>query len=168
MLKIQNLSVHYGAAQALSEVSLDIQQGDTVALVGANGAGKSTLLKTIMGVLQPSTGEIFLYGEKITRFSPTRIVRKGVALSPEGRELFGDLTVRENLCLGVANQRLQRTEIEIRISSILESFPPLQNRLQQLAGTLSGGEQQMVAMGRALMSKPRLLLLDEPSLDFPL
>jgi len=164
MLEIKNLSVHYGAAQALSEVTIDIRQGETVALVGANGAGKSTLLKTIMGVLKPSSGAIYLHGGKITGLSPTSIVRKGVALSPEGRELFGDLTVRENLCLGVANQPLPRNEIEARITAILESFPPLRNRLQQVAGTLSGGEQQMVAMGRALMSQPRLLLLDEPSL----
>ncbi|MBN2427747.1 MAG: ATP-binding cassette domain-containing protein [Deltaproteobacteria bacterium] len=164
MLKIENLSVHYGPAQALDGVTLDIAKGGTVALVGANGAGKSTLLKTIMGVLRPSAGQIYLEGEKITRLSSTRIVRKGVALSPEGRELFGELTVRENLCLGVANQRLERAELESRIATMLNYFPPLQNRLQQLAGTLSGGEQQMVAMGRALMSQPRLLLLDEPSL----
>lgn len=164
MLKIENLSVHYGAARALSEVNLEIGKGETVALVGANGAGKSTLLKTIIGILRPSQGEIYFENKKISGLSPTRIVRKGVALSPEGRELFGELTVRENLCLGVANQRLGRTETERRIGTMLDYFPLLQHRLQQLAGTLSGGEQQMVAMGRALMSAPQLLLLDEPSL----
>ncbi len=164
MLKIENLSVYYGAAQALFEVNLEIGKGETVALVGANGAGKSTLLKTIMGILRPSQGVIYYENKKITGLSPTRIVSQGVALTPEGRELFGDLTVRENLCLGVANQNLGGAETERRIGLILDYFPPLKNRLQQVAGTLSGGEQQMVAMGRALMSRPRLLLLDEPSL----
>lgn len=164
MLRIENLSVHYGAAQALDNVSLKVGRGETVALVGANGAGKSTLLKTVMGILRPTAGRILIEGRDISGMKPTRIVRQGVALSPEGRELFGDLSVRENLCLGVASQRLDKTEVEKRIATMLDYFPPLQNRLEQPSGTLSGGEQQMVAMGRALMSQPQLLLLDEPSL----
>lgn len=124
MLRIENLSVHYGAAQALDNVSLKVGRGETVALVGANGAGKSTLLKTVMGILRPTAGRILIEGRDISGMKPTRIVRQGVALSPEGRELFGDLSVRENLCLGVASQRLDKTEVEKRIATMLDYFPP--------------------------------------------
>ncbi|MCK4537101.1 MAG: ABC transporter ATP-binding protein, partial [Desulfuromonadales bacterium] len=164
MLKIDGLTAHYGAAQALFGVSLDVATGETVALVGANGAGKSTLLKALMGLVKPSGGTILLDGKPVTGRSPARMVRLGLALSPEGREVFGDLSVQENLKLGGIPLRLSRKDEDTRIEEVFARFPKLSERSQQLAGTLSGGEQQMLAMGRALMAKPRLLLLDEPSL----
>ncbi|MBN1141808.1 MAG: ATP-binding cassette domain-containing protein, partial [Deltaproteobacteria bacterium] len=164
MLKIENLSVHYGAALALDRVDLAVERGETVALVGANGAGKTTLLKAVMGLLRPSSGSILFQGEELRGLSPARIVAKGVALSPEGRELFPDLTVAENLRLGAVALRLGRAEEQRRLAEAVERFPLLSDKLGRLAGTLSGGEQQMAAMARALMAKPQLLLLDEPSL----
>ncbi|WP_321367844.1 ATP-binding cassette domain-containing protein [uncultured Desulfuromusa sp.] len=164
MLKIDNLTAHYGAAQALFGIDLQIKQGETVALVGANGAGKSTLLKCIMGLIKPTEGQIRLNGKTITHSSPAQMVRLGLALSPEGREVFSHLSVLENLHLGVIPLKLSKSETNLRIEEVFVRFPKLQERQQQLAGTLSGGEQQMLAMGRALMAKPSLLLLDEPSL----
>jgi len=164
MLKVDGLTAHYGAAQALFGVSLDVAAGETVALVGANGAGKSTLLKALMGLVKPSGGTILLDDKPVTGRSPARMVRLGLALSPEGREVFGDLSVQENLKLGGIPLRLSRKDEDTRIEEVFARFPKLSERSQQLAGTLSGGEQQMLAMGRALMAKPRLLLLDEPSL----
>ncbi len=164
MLKIEGLTAHYGAAQALFGVDLEVAAGATVALVGANGAGKSTLLKSVMGLVKPSGGRIFLDGDNVTGRSPVRMVRAGLSLSPEGREVFGHLSVQENLRLGGIPLRLSRQDETERIEEVFERFPKLRERSQQLAGTLSGGEQQMLAMGRALMAKPRLLLLDEPSL----
>lgn len=164
MLKINNLTAHYGAAQALFGIDLEVGKSETVALVGANGAGKSTLLKCLMGLVKPSTGEILLDGKPVTGRSPAQMVRFGLALSPEGREVFAELSVRENLQLGAIPLRLAKGEQASRMDEVFERFPKLQERHQQLAGTLSGGEQQMLAMGRALMAKPRLLLLDEPSL----
>ncbi|WP_163339904.1 ATP-binding cassette domain-containing protein [Desulfopila sp. IMCC35008] len=164
MLDIKNLTAHYGAAQALFGIDLNIEGGQTVALVGANGAGKSTLLKCIMGLETPSGGTITLNGKDITRGTPARMVRLGVSLSPEGREVFSDLSVYENLQLGAIPLNLSTIEETKRIEEVYERFPKLSERKDQQAGTLSGGEQQMLAMGRALMAKPSLLLLDEPSL----
>jgi phenylacetate-CoA ligase len=164
MLDIQNLTAHYGAAQALFGINLTIDAGQTVALVGANGAGKSTLLKCIMGLEYPSGGTISLEGNDITRSAPARMVRFGVSLSPEGREVFSHLSVYENLQLGAIPLNLAKHETARRIGGVFDRFPKLEERADQQAGTLSGGEQQMLAMGRALMAKPRLLLLDEPSL----
>ncbi|MBN2644299.1 MAG: ATP-binding cassette domain-containing protein [Desulfuromonadaceae bacterium] len=164
MLKIKNLTAHYGAAQALFGIDLEIAQGETVALVGANGAGKSTLLKCLMGLIKPSGGQISLNGNDVTNTNPARMVRLGLALSPEGREVFGHLSVQENLLLGAIPLKLAKAESTKRMEEIFSRFPKLLERREQLAGTLSGGEQQMLAMGRALMAKPTLLLLDEPSL----
>ncbi len=164
MLTIRTLTAHYGAAQALFGVDLDVGRGETVALVGANGAGKSTLLRCVMGLVRPTGGSIVLNGDDVTQAPPTRMVRKGLALSPEGREVFGELTVRENLELGAIPLALGGAEKARRMDEVFTRFPKLGERRAQLAGTLSGGEQQMMAMGRALMAGPKLLLLDEPSL----
>ncbi|SHJ52242.1 Phenylacetate-coenzyme A ligase PaaK, adenylate-forming domain family [Malonomonas rubra DSM 5091] len=164
MLKINNLTAHYGAAQALFGVDLEISTGETVALVGANGAGKSTLLKCLMGLVKPTGGEILLDGKPVTGKNPAQMVRLGLALSPEGREVFPELSVRENLQLGAIPLKLSKAEEAERIEEVFDRFPKLRERHLQLAGTLSGGEQQMLAIGRALMAKPRILLLDEPSL----
>ncbi len=164
MLKINNLTAHYGAAQALFGIDLEVAAGETLALIGANGAGKSTLLKCIMGLVKPSDGQILLEGQDVTGTSPAKMVRSGLALSPEGREVFPQLSVQENLELGSIVQKHGRKELGLRIAEIYERFPKLGERRTQPAGTLSGGEQQMLAMGRALMAKPKLLLLDEPSL----
>ena len=164
MLKISNLTAHYGAAQALFGVDLELSPGTTVALVGANGAGKSTLLKCIMGLHAPSGGTITLKGKDITRTPPARMARLGVALSPEGREVFPHLSIHDNLRLGALALNLPKQLEQQRLTEVFERFPKLYERQRQLAGTLSGGEQQMLAMGRALMAGPSLLLLDEPSL----
>lgn len=164
MLQINNLSAHYGAAQALFSIDMTIAVGETVALVGANGAGKSTLLKCLLGLQKPSAGTIFLDGKDITKAGPAKMVRLGVTLSPEGREVFSHLSVGENLQLGAIPLNLGRAEESRRMGEVYDRFPKLRERKEQAAGTLSGGEQQMLAMGRALMAKPRLLLLDEPSL----
>jgi phenylacetate-CoA ligase len=164
LLRIKDLTVHYGAAQALFGIDLTVGQGETVALVGANGAGKTSLLKAVMGLVPCSGGQILLDGKDVTQASPARMAALSVALAPEGRELFGDLTVRENLELGALAIHPGRREIEERLERVFKRFPKLKERLGQRTSTLSGGEQQMVAIGRALMAKPRLLLLDEPSL----
>ncbi len=164
LLAIEQLTAHYGAAQALFGVDLTIDPGETVALVGANGAGKTTLLKCIMGLIKPSAGDVFLEGRAVTGNSPVQMVRHGLALTPEGREVFPQLTVSENLQLGAAALKTGRKEVARRIQAVYHRFGRLAERRDQAAGTLSGGEQQMLAMGRALMAQPRLLLLDEPSL----
>ena len=164
LLAIEQLTAHYGAAQALFGVDLTIDPGETVALVGANGAGKTTLLKCIMGLMKPSAGNVFLDGRAVTGRSPARMVRQGLALTPEGREVFPPLTVAENLQLGAAALKTGRREVARRMQAVYDRFDRLAERRDQAAGTLSGGEQQMLAMGRALMARPRLLLLDEPSL----
>jgi phenylacetate-coenzyme A ligase PaaK-like adenylate-forming protein/ABC-type branched-subunit amino acid transport system ATPase component len=156
--------VHYGAAQALFGVSLAVGRGETVALVGANGAGKTSLLKAVMGLAPPSGGSIILDGQEVTGAAPAAMAGRGVALCPEGREMFGDLTVKENLELGALALHVGRGELQNRLEEVFARFPKLQERIKQRTSTLSGGEQQMVAMGRALMARPRLLLLDEPSL----
>ncbi len=164
LLEIQGLSVYYGSAQALEEVSLTVAKGETVALVGANGAGKSSLLKALMGLVPPATGRILLDGREVTGSPPAVMASLGVTLCPEGREMCADLTVRENLLLGLLALKVPRAEQKRRLEAVLARLPRLGERLEQVSGTLSGGEQQMVAMGRALMAAPRLLLLDEPSL----
>jgi branched-chain amino acid transport system ATP-binding protein len=163
MLRIDNLAVYYGGIQALKDVSLHLDTGELLAIIGANGAGKTTLLRTLSGVLKARSGSIRFEGKELTRLSPFDIVALGIAHSPEGRQLFGGLTVLENLKLG-AVQRTDRAAIEQDLDWTFELFPVLKDRRLQRAGTLSGGEQQMLAIGRALMARPRLLLLDEPSL----
>jgi branched-chain amino acid transport system ATP-binding protein len=163
LLEVSDLRVNYGAVAAIRGVNLSVATGEVVALLGANGAGKSTMLRTISGLSRPRTGRIALEGEAIHRLPPARIVRLGVAHCPEGRRVFGSLTVAENLRLGAA-ARADRTGIAEDRERIYALFPILSERMAQSAGTLSGGEQQMLALGRALMARPRVLLLDEPSL----
>jgi len=162
MLFVERLSVSYGDVRVLTDVSLTVEQGEVVSLIGANGAGKTTLLKTVAGLLRPLAGEVRLRGEDL-RIPPHEIVGRGVALVPEGRRLWPRMTVRENLALGAYPDRA-RSERHDSMKWVHRLFPNLAERQGQLAGTLSGGEQQMVAIGRALMSRPRILLLDEPSL----
>lgn len=163
MLELSNVSVYYGNIRALDNVSLRVDRGELVALIGSNGAGKSTTLKTISGLLRPRQGMITYRAENIVSASTDRIVALGISHCPEARRIFGSLTVRENLRLGaVARRDKQLTQKDL--AWVLELFPRLNERLDQLGGTLSGGEQQMLAIGRALMSRPELLLLDEPSL----
>jgi phenylacetate-CoA ligase len=164
LLTCEKLTAHYGAAQALFGADFAVHAGETVALVGANGAGKTTLLKCIMGLMPISGGRLVLDGRRVARASPARMVRDGLALTPEGREVFPHLTVAENLELGTAALKTGRREVLRRMQGIYDRFDRLAERRDQAAGTLSGGEQQMLAMGRALMARPRLLLLDEPSL----
>ncbi len=164
LLRIENLTLHYGAAQALFGIDLEVAEAETVAIVGANGAGKSSLLKAITGIVPPSGGRIVLDGHDVAGQPASRMASLGVALSPEGREMFGDLSVRENLVLGALAGKPGTAEIERRLEEVFRRFPRLRERSGQATVTLSGGEQQMVAIGRALMARPRLLLLDEPSL----
>jgi len=163
MLEVTNLQVAYGELLALHDVNLVIRPGEMVALVGPNGAGKTTLLKTISGLLAPRAGVIRWQDEIISAASPQRIVEHGIALVPEGRRLFAAMTVRENLDLGAFTRRAQK-EKHVQLERVFKLFPRLFERQRQRAGSLSGGEQQMLALGRALMGLPRLLLLDEPSL----
>jgi len=163
MLEVENLRVAYSELLALHGISLEVHPGEMVALVGPNGAGKTTLLKTVAGLLAPRAGVIRWHDETISRTSAQRIVEHGIALVPEGRRLFSDMTVRENLELGAFTRRAQK-EKKLQLEKIYSLFPRLFERQRQRAGSLSGGEQQMLALGRALMGLPRLLLLDEPSL----
>ncbi len=165
MLELDDVHVRYGAIRALQGVSLLVNQGELVALIGSNGAGKSTTLRTISGLLRPSQGRITFEGHDITTASSDRIVGLGISQCPEGRRIFGRLTVAENLRLGaVSRRRSEAGAVAEDLEMVLSLFPLLRERLTQAGGTLSGGEQQMLAIGRALMSRPRLLLLDEPSL----
>lgn len=163
MLKVENLVVNYGMIQALKGISFEVNEGEVIALIGANGAGKTTTLQTISGMLSPTSGKVLLEGTDITKIPGHKIVSMGLAHVPEGRRVFGGLTVLENLKMG-AYTRSSKTEIAESFERIYASFPRLKERQNQLAGTLSGGEQQMLAMGRALMSKPRIVLMDEPSM----
>lgn len=163
MLSIENITVCYGKAVSLEGVSLEVDRKEFVCLLGANGAGKSTLLKTISGILRPKEGKITLDGEEIHRLSPHQIVKKGIIHVPEGREVFPDLTVYENLQMG-AFTRNDPEGVRKDLEFIYEVFPRLKERKSQIAGTLSGGEAQMLAIGRGLLSSPRYLMLDEPSL----
>ena len=165
MLSIQNLHVSYGPIKVLKGVSLHIDKGEIVALIGANGAGKTTLMSTISGLLRPRKGEIKFEGQDITRLSPDKIVKLGISLVPEGRQIFAPLTVLENLELGAyLRSKEDKKGIKEDLEKVFTLFPQLKNRTNQQAGTLSGGEQQMLAIARAFMARPRLLLLDEPSL----
>jgi len=163
MLQIENIDVYYGKIQTLKDVSLRVEDGELVTLIGSNGAGKSTTLRTISGLLRPKQGSITYNGQRIDHLKPHDIVRVGVVHCPEGRRLFGHLTVGENLRLGAVTQT-DSAEIERTRGEVYDLFPKLKERNNQSAATLSGGEQQMLAIGRALMSRPKLLLLDEPSL----
>ena len=166
MLKVEGLDVNYGYIQALKGVSLYLAEGEMVTLVGANGAGKSTLLKAICGLLPPRRGSISLNGIEISGWPSEKIVRMGLALVPEGRQVFGPMSVKDNLILGAYTilRKLSKAELKSDLARVFQIFPVLQERRRQLAGTLSGGEQQMLAIGRALMSRPKILLLDEPAL----
>jgi branched-chain amino acid transport system ATP-binding protein len=163
MLEIKNLEVYYGVIQAIKGISFEVNQGVVIALICANGAGKTTTLQTITGMIQPSAGEIIFDGKDITKIPGHKIVSMGMAHVPEGRRVFAQLSVYENLKMG-AYTRKDKAEIAESLERVYKSFPRLQERRNQLAGTLSGGEQQMLAMGRALMSKPRIILMDEPSM----
>lgn len=160
MLELESFHVQYGQIPAIKGISLRVGQGEIVALIGCNGAGKTTILRTISGLLRPSRGRVAFEGTDITREKPHRIVQMGVSHVPERRGIFANLTVQENLTMGAFNRRLKDSDYD----QVYSLFPRLGERKQQIAGTLSGGEQQMLAIGRALLSKPRLLLLDEPSL----
>lgn len=163
MLKVTNLNTFYGKIHALKGVDIEISQGEIVTLIGSNGAGKSTLLNSITGIVPTSSGEVIFKGHNITNLSPHKIVEYGMSMSPEGREVFPALTVEENLKLG-AYTRKNKASVAASYERVYDLFPRLKERITQTAGTLSGGEQQMLAIGRALMSEPELLLLDEPSL----
>ena len=163
MLEVQGVNTYYGNIHALKDVSIEVEKGEIVTIIGANGAGKSTMLKTTSGLLKPRTGSIRLEGEDLTRLRPHEIVMKGVIQVPEGRRVFGRLTVKENLEMGAFTSLDSRKNQE-NMERVFTLFPRLKERSKQVSGTLSGGEQQMLAMGRALMSNPRVLLLDEPSM----
>ena len=162
MLKVEDLHVYYGSIHAIKGVSFEVRQGEIVTLIGANGAGKSTTLNTVAGLLKARSGSIAFEGKSLSGMPASRIVSLGMALCPEGRRVFQQMTVRENLEMGGYTR--QPAEIGPALENVFERFPRLKERQKQVAGTLSGGEQQMLAMGRALMSKPKLLMLDEPSM----
>lgn len=162
MLEIQGINVYYGAIQALNDVSLNVQKGEIVAIIGSNGAGKSTLLRTISGLLRPRTGSIKFKDKEITTIPAHDIVRSGISHSPEGRRIFTNMSVQENLQLGAFIRK--DGNIASDMETVLQRFPRLRERIKQNSGTMSGGEQQMLAIGRALMARPEILLLDEPSL----
>jgi branched-chain amino acid transport system ATP-binding protein len=163
LLELDNVHTYYGNIHALKGVSIAVERGEIVCLIGSNGAGKSTTLKTISGLLQPRQGEVRLEGQKISDLPAHKVVERGVSQSPEGRKIFPRMTVRENLEMG-AFVRNAAAEVRADMERVLELFPRLRERLTQKAGTMSGGEQQMLAMGRALMARPAILLLDEPSM----
>lgn len=163
MLKIKDVHTYYGRIHALKGVTLEVPEGSIVTLLGANGAGKTTLLRTISGLVQAASGTIEYDGKPIEKLPPQKIIQLGIAQSPEGRQVFANLTVLENLKMGTY-ARKDKSEVKQDLERIFHHFPRLEQRVNQPAGTLSGGEQQMVAMGRALMSRPKILLLDEPSL----
>ncbi|MDI9641061.1 ABC transporter ATP-binding protein [Kamptonema cortianum] len=162
MLKIEGLSVFYGAIQALNEVSIEVNKGEIVSIIGSNGAGKSTLLRTISGLNRPRTGTIQFLDQDIVGLTPDKIVRAGISQSPEGRKIFTNMSVHENLLLGAITRKDH--DINKDMNRFMDRFPRVRERLNQSAGTLSGGEQQMLAICRALMCRPKLLLLDEPSM----
>jgi len=163
MLKLEGVNVYYGQVHALKGIALEVQEGELVALLGANGAGKSTTLMTVSGILRPRSGSVICEGRDLTRANPYDIVRLGVIQCPEGRHIFGGLTVLENLQMGAVRRR-DRRAVQADLDWVCSLFPVLGQRLRQTGATLSGGEQQMLAIGRALMAHPRLLMLDEPSL----
>jgi branched-chain amino acid transport system ATP-binding protein len=166
MLQVQNIEAHYGGNRALKGVSLEVRQGEIVCLIGANGAGKTTLLNCLSGIHSARKGKVFFMGEDVSSASSQKMVRLGIVQVPENRQLFGPLTVEENLEMGAYSRarQINKKRLVSEMERVFQLFPPLKARRKQRAGTLSGGEQQMVAIGRGLMSDPRLLLLDEPSL----
>lgn len=163
MLEVKDLQVFYGMIQAIKGVSFEVNEGEVIALIGANGAGKTTILHTITGLLSPKKGSVVFEGKEITKIPAHKIVSLGMAHVPEGRRVFAELSVYQNLKMG-AYTRKDKTEIEETLETVYKRFPRLEERKNQVAGTLSGGEQQMLAMGRALMSHPRIILMDEPSM----
>ena len=163
MLEVKDLEVYYGMIQAIKGISFEVNQGEVIALIGANGAGKTTTLHTITGLLSPKKGSVVFEGTDITKIPAHKIVSMGMAHVPEGRRVFAELSVYENLKMG-AYTRKDKNEIEESLANVYKRFPRLEERRNQMAGTLSGGEQQMLAMGRALMSKPKIILMDEPSM----
>lgn len=164
MFSVEDVKVHYGKVEALKGISLDVEEQQIVTLIGANGAGKTTLLRTISGLKRPTTGEIWFNEKRIDQFSSREIVREGVAHVPEGRRVFPYMSVLDNLKTGAFTRKDSKNSIQVDLEKVYGHFPILKSRSSQKAGTLSGGEQQMLAMGRALMTNPKLLLLDEPSL----
>lgn len=163
MLTVENINVYYGVIHALKDISFQVNEGEIVALIGANGAGKTTTLQTVSGMLSAKSGSIRFQDQEISRMPEHKIVKQGISHVPEGRRMFSNLTVLENLKMG-AYTRKDKQEINNSLEMVYERFPRLKERTRQLAGTLSGGEQQMLAMGRALMSKPRIIVMDEPSM----
>ena len=163
MLEVRDLQVYYGMIHAIKGISFDVNQGEVIALIGANGAGKTTTLHTITGLLAPKSGSVLFEGKDITKVPAHKIVSMGMAHVPEGRRVFAELSVYENLKMG-AYTRKDKKEIEESLANVYKRFPRLEERKNQMAGTLSGGEQKMLAMGRALMSKPKIILMDEPSM----
>lgn len=163
MLSVKNVNVFYGAIHAIKDISFEVEQGEIVTLIGANGAGKTTILHTISGLLKPKSGEIFFQDQNITGVAPHKILKRGLAQVPEGRRVFADMTVLENLEMG-AYARSNQGEVQKDLEMVFERLPRLKERRRQAAGTLSGGEQQMLAIGRAIMSKPQMMLLDEPTM----
>ena len=163
MLEVRDLQVYYGMIHAIKGISFDVNQGEVIALIGANGAGKTTTLHTITGLLAPKSGSVLFEGKDITKVPAHKIVSMGMAHVPEGRRVFAELSVYENLKMG-AYTRKDKKEIEESLANVYKRFPRLEERKNQMAGTLSGGEQQMLAMGRALMSKPKIIIMDEPSM----
>ena len=163
MLEVKDLEVYYGMIQAIKGVSFHVDQGEVIALIGANGAGKTTILHTVTGLLSPKKGSVVFEGQEVTKIPAHKIVSLGMAHVPEGRRVFAELSVYENLKMG-AYTRKDKSEIEENLQKIYQRFPRLKERKNQMAGTLSGGEQQMLAMGRALMSQPKIILMDEPSM----
>ncbi len=161
LLKIEDLKVNYGGIEAVKGISLSVEEGQIVTLIGANGAGKSTTLRTISGLVKARSGKITFAGEDITGLDPTSIVKKGITMAPEGRRIFPDMTVKENLRMGAY---LRKDDLSADYDLVYDLFPRLKEREWQLGGTLSGGEQQMLAVGRALMAKPKMMMMDEPSL----
>jgi branched-chain amino acid transport system ATP-binding protein len=163
LLSLERISSYYGEARALADVSLEVEDGEIVAVIGSNGAGKTTMLRTISGLMHPRSGRIYFQGEAIERTRPHQLIRRGIAHIPEGRRLFAQMTVRENLLMGAYGAQSWKERGQL-IDEVCALFPRLRERIGQLAGTLSGGERQMLATARALMARPRLLMLDEPSL----
>lgn len=164
MLEVKDLNVFYGNIHAIKGISLVVNEGEVVSLIGANGAGKTTTLQTISGILRAKSGEIFFEGEEITKTKPHNIVKLGISQVPEGRRIFAGLTVRDNIMLGAYTVKDGRETLKADRDKFYDAFPRMKERRNQIAGTLSGGEQQMLAMGRALMARPKLLILDEPSM----